>query len=1508
MSDRTPSNVPSHTPARTACTAALAALVFALAPTAPARAACGPNFGDVNGNATVDVVDVQCSILAALWALGDPNAPVPPCVAGGDVAVADANCDGQPNVVDVQLLIGIVLGTPISASVDADGNGCPDACEGPQCGNGVLEAGEECDDGNTQNGDGCDATCHLETALPPAPGDLVITEVMVAPQAGDPAAGEWFEVLNVSGVPIDLDGVVVHDDGADVHTIVGPLVAASGQRLVLAASGVTTINGGISPDYVYDGIVLDDTTDALVLESNGVLLDRVEWGAPGATAPVGASLSLDPGFENSLDNDVASSWCPATSPFGAGDLGTPGAPNDPCYECGNGVLEPGEECDDGNTTAGDGCDPTCLLEGVCGNGTLEPGEECDDGVANSDTAPDACRTNCKVAHCGDGVVDSGEQCDDGNTAPGDGCDASCQSEGGVNPGDLAITEIMFNPEAVSDADGEWFEVYNTTSQDIDLNGLTLRDTALNLTHTISTSVVVPAGGVAVLGSNADTATNGGVAVDYAYSGFFLDNAADTLIIENNGVEIDSVTYSTATHDIVPGASLSLDPSAWDAAANDDPANWCPATTALSGGDFGTPGQTNPPCPACGNGIVEGQEECDDGANNSDTAPDACRTDCTFAHCGDGVVDSFEGCDDGNAVSGDGCSAVCIPEVALPPQPGELVITEIMNNPQAVADADGEWFEVTNISLVPLDLDGMVIRDNGTDSHVVAGPLVVQPSASLVFGINGDVATNGGVNVDYVYTGVSLGNGSDEIILELGGPSPTLIDAVAWDNGATFPDPNGASMSLDPAAFDPQANDDGSNWCEGFLLYGSGDLGSPGFYNPPCPQCGNGFVEMSELCDDGPNNSDTTPDACRTDCTLPRCGDGVTDTGEECDDGAANNNAPDACRTDCTLPACGDGILDSGEECDDGNTFDGDGCSATCTFEGAAIAAGDVIITEVMVQPSGPQPDGEWFEVFNTTALDIDLQGFTIRDDAQDYHVISQSVVLPAGGFAVLGASADATLNGGIAPDYVYSGVTLDDTADAIELRYAGSVIDRVAWDASTYPIQAGVALNLDPGAFDATSNDDPANWCPATATFNATNFGTPGTANTACPVCGNGTVEYGEQCDDGNQTAGDGCAPDCTLEGNCGNGVVDPGEECDDGAYNSDSFPDACRTDCTMAHCGDGVTDTGEECDDGAQNSDSAADACRTDCTAAHCGDGVVDTGEECDDGDVLPGDGCDATCHIEQGTTVQPGDIVITEIMQNPATVSDFVGEWFEVTNVTNDPIDLLGFTIRDTGGDSHVISSSVVVFPFSYVVLGNNADVTTNGGVFVSYEYSGVSLGNGSDELILEFAGQVIDQVAWDNGATFPDPSGASMSLDPAATDATANDDGANWCEATTPYGDGDLGTPGGPNPPCNAAPVPTWTNDIEPIVAAKCVPCHQGPGPCTGGTCFVGDYNSVQLPATNQQACMGLTVYQCMLVRVQNGSMPQGAGCTGDPTLDAANPACLTSAELDALSAWVNGGAPM
>jgi len=115
-------------------------------------------------------------------------------------------------------------------------------------------------------------------------------------------------------------------------------------------------------------------------------------------------------------------------------------------------------------------------------------------------------------------------------------------------------------------------------------------------------------------------------------------------------------------------------------------------------------------------------------------------------------------------------------------------------------------------------------------------------------------------------------------------------------------------------------------------------------------------------------------------------------------------------------------------------------------------------------------------------------------------------------------------------------------------------------------------------------------------------------------LCGNGVVDPGEICDDGNIEDGDGCSHDCMSMGVCGDTHVDgaAGEECDDGHETA-----ACTKTCKKSYCGDGYVNAaaGEECED--ENS-SANDDC-VNCHWATCGDGFVDMVvtssryEECD-------------------------------------------------------------------------------------------------------------------------------------------------------------------------------------------------------------------------------------------------------------------------------------------------------
>jgi cysteine-rich repeat protein len=142
--------------------------------------------------------------------------------------------------------------------------------------------------------------------------------------------------------------------------------------------------------------------------------------------------------------------------------------------------------------------------------------------------------------------------------------------------------------------------------------------------------------------------------------------------------------------------------------------------------------------------------------------------------------------------------------------------------------------------------------------------------------------------------------------------------------------------------------------------------------------------------------------------------------------------------------------------------------------------------------------------------------------------------------------------------------------------------------------------------------------------------------NCTFPGCGNNIVDPGEQCDDGNMIAGDGCSPKCENEV-CGNGELDPGEQCDDGPTGSSSCTPPCPgggSSCTPApctlipppNCGNGTLDPGEQCDDGNKTD---CDGCSKFCLI-ECGDGKISCNEQCDDGNTASNDGCSSTCQIE--------------------------------------------------------------------------------------------------------------------------------------------------------------------------------------------------------------------------------------------------------------------------------------
>jgi hypothetical protein len=157
---------------------------------------------------------------------------------------------------------------------------------------------------------------------------LVITEIMVDPNATSDPLGEYIEVYNAGTISVNLKGWSIGDNYA-THVIAPPtgsLTISPGQYLVLAYSLTA---GGVPVDYSYggSGIALANTTDGInLIEPSGAIHDNVVYSTTGSTAwniVAGQSISLkDP----SLDNSIASNWCLEMTAWAgsAGDKGTPG--------------------------------------------------------------------------------------------------------------------------------------------------------------------------------------------------------------------------------------------------------------------------------------------------------------------------------------------------------------------------------------------------------------------------------------------------------------------------------------------------------------------------------------------------------------------------------------------------------------------------------------------------------------------------------------------------------------------------------------------------------------------------------------------------------------------------------------------------------------------------------------------------------------------------------------------------------------------------------------------------------------------------------------------------------------------------------------------------------------------------------------------------------------------------------------------------------------------------------
>ncbi len=343
----------------------------------------------------------------------------------------------------------------------------------------------------------------------------------------------------------------------------------------------------------------------------------------------------------------------------------------------------------------------------------------------------------------------------------------------------------------------------------------------------------------------------------------------------------------------------------------------------------------------------------------------------------------------------------------------------------------------------------------------------------------------------------------------------------------------------------------------------------------------------------------------------------------------NNNIHDDCEGNVD-PVCGDNECNGDETC---NT-----CQQDCG-ECLGYVPGDLIITEVMKDPRGvADVHGEWFEIRNMTTSPIDLKGWKLEDLNGESHTINPNPDLIAGvggqaALVVLGNNGNPNTACGVDVDYAYTDFTLDnDGTDGIMLVAPdGTVIDEVFYNDVDFYDVPGYSLMLSPSKRSAELNDIGANWCLGWLGMSCEDWGGPGVVSLTCkpaPTCGNSTPEFGETCDDGNQTPGDGCSEKCQNETSswCGNGDLEFGEACDDG--NTEPF-DGCSPYCQEEQasvCGNDIKEGSEECDDGNTKN---GDGCDSKCLIEPgCGDGIIDqdAGEQCDPPN--PPD-CSAECKL---------------------------------------------------------------------------------------------------------------------------------------------------------------------------------------------------------------------------------------------------------------------------------------
>ncbi|MFM2160658.1 MAG: hypothetical protein RLZZ383_170, partial [Pseudomonadota bacterium] len=382
-------------------------------------------------------------------------------------------------------------------------------------------------------------------------GDLLITEIQVNPSVCTDDRGEFFEVFNTLGSPVNLRGLRIQNaaGSAASYTIPTDIVIPPRQLVVFGRPGVVGCYG-FTPGVTYNGALFNNAGDLVELRAGtnyNLVIDRVDF--RGWNTYLGRTLSLDPGPSryNTVANNLPGNWCAGEAflePSGR-DRGTPRAGNPTCYQ-----FLPPTPVDTDSPVPPDTDDTPIVIVGP------------DTGLP----------------------VDSGPW--DTNVPP--------TPSSSLNPGDLVITEVMANPlECGRIATGaEYVEVYNNTDAPVDLQGLTLASSFYS--YTFPSSVVIGPRRLAV-GRHATSSPCHGFTPDFTWTSVVFSDLNEVVTLRVGSTVIDSVDLAFANGS--GGWAWNLSTHAHDAAANDTATSWCPSIPLIPGAsvDRGTPGTVNTRC-------------------------------------------------------------------------------------------------------------------------------------------------------------------------------------------------------------------------------------------------------------------------------------------------------------------------------------------------------------------------------------------------------------------------------------------------------------------------------------------------------------------------------------------------------------------------------------------------------------------------------------------------------------------------------------------------------------------------------------------------------------------------------------------------------------------------------------------------------------------------------------------------------------------------------------------------